>query len=109
MTVIQVSERELNRLKVVVDLADGRISADAAAALMGVGRRQVFRLCQAFAASGPTGVISKQRGRPSNRKYGDSFRRTVTDLVRERYPDFGQRGTRTSPRSGMSATEGAVS
>jgi hypothetical protein len=44
MTVIQVSERELNRLKVVVDLADGRISADAAAALMGVGRRQVFRL-----------------------------------------------------------------
>jgi hypothetical protein len=89
MTVIRVSQRELNRLKVMVDLADGRISIDAAAALMGIGRRQVFRLCRAFKSSGPSGLISKKRGRPSNRRRGESFRRTVLDLVRERYPDFG--------------------
>lgn len=31
----------------------------------------------------------RSRGRPGNRQHGDSFRRTVLDLVRERYPDFG--------------------
>ena len=73
----------------MVDVADVRISIDAAAALMGIGRRQVYRLCLAFATAGASGLISKRRGQPSNRKDGDSFPRTVLDLVREYYPDFG--------------------
>lgn len=88
MTVIRVSQQELNRLKVMVDLADGRKAIDAASALMGISRRQVYRLCVAFATSGPSGLISRRCGRPSNRKHGGSFRRTVLDLVRERYADF---------------------
>jgi hypothetical protein len=36
MKVIRVSQREPNRVK--VDLADGRISIDAALVLMGIGR-----------------------------------------------------------------------
>jgi hypothetical protein len=89
MTVIRVSQQELNRLKVMVDLADGRVSVDAAAALMGLGRRQAFRLRRAFAACGPSGLISKKRGHPSNRRYGEIFRRTIVGLVRDRYADFG--------------------
>jgi hypothetical protein len=38
MAVIRVSQREPNRLKMMVDLADGRILIDAASALMGIGR-----------------------------------------------------------------------
>jgi hypothetical protein len=49
----------------------------------------VYRLCLAFATAGASGLISKRRGQPSNRKHGDSFRRTVLDLVREYYSDFG--------------------
>lgn len=89
MTVIQMSQRELGRLRVVVDLVDGRLTLDAAAELVGVGRRQVFRLRRAFEAAGAAGLISKKRGRPSNRKHGDIFRRTVLDLIREHYVDFG--------------------
>jgi len=89
MMVIQMSQRELCRLRVVVDLVDGRLTVDAAAGLMGVGRRQAFRLRRAFEAAGAAGLISKSRGRPSNRKYGDAFRHTVLDLVREHYVDFG--------------------
>jgi hypothetical protein len=44
MTVIQMSERELTRLRVLIDLSDRRLSVEAAARLMGVGRRQVYRL-----------------------------------------------------------------
>jgi hypothetical protein len=52
MTVIQMSDRELSRLRVMIDLADGRLTLEAAGTLMGIGRRQVFRLCRAFEASG---------------------------------------------------------
>ena len=89
MTVIQMSHRELSRLRVVVDLTDGRLTVDAAAKLMGVGRRQVFRLRRAFETIGASGLISKKRGRPSNRKHGETFRRTVLDLIGEHYVDFG--------------------
>jgi hypothetical protein len=52
MTVIQMSDRELSRLRVMIDLADGRLTLEAAGTLMGIGCRQVFRLCRAFEASG---------------------------------------------------------
>src|ERR1700691_543268 len=89
MAVIQMSERELSRLRVMIDLEDGRLTVEAAGALMGVGRRQVFRLCRVFAASGASGLVSRERGRPSNRRRGAAFRSTVLALVREHYGDFG--------------------
>jgi hypothetical protein len=89
MTVIQMSDRELTRLRVMIDLTDGRLTAEAAATLMSIGRRQLFRLRRAFASDGPSALISRKRGRPSNRKRGETFQRTVLTLVREHYPDFG--------------------
>jgi Winged helix-turn helix len=89
MTVIQMSDRELSRLRVMVDLADGRLTVDAAATLMGLGRRQIHRLRRAFSADGPAGLASRKRGRPSNRRRGEVFRATVLSLVREHYVDFG--------------------
>src|SRR5580693_5467086 len=42
--VIQMSDRELTRLRVMIDLADDRLTVDAAATLMGLGRRQIYGL-----------------------------------------------------------------
>jgi Winged helix-turn helix len=75
--VIQMSDRELTRLRVMIDLADDRLTVNAAAMLMGLGRRQIYRLRRAFSADGPAGLASRKRGRPSNRKRGESFRATV--------------------------------
>jgi hypothetical protein len=89
MTVIQMSDRELTRLRVMIDLTDGRLTPEAAATLMGLGRRQVFRLRRLFEANGPPALVSRKRGRPSNRQHGETFHHTVLTLVREHYPDFG--------------------
>jgi hypothetical protein len=89
MTVIHMSGQELTRLRIMIDLADGRITVEAAAALMGRGRRQIFRLRRAFATEGASALISRKRGRPSNRHHGETFRRVVLALVRQQYPDFG--------------------
>ena len=89
MAVIQMSERELARLRVLIDLSDRRLTVEAAGTLMGVGRRQVYRLRRAFAADGPVALASRRRGRASNHRHGETSRRTVLALVREHYPDFG--------------------
>ena len=51
--------------------------------------RQVERLCRAFRLSGAAGLISRKRGRPSNRKLAAALRERSVDLVRGRYADFG--------------------
>jgi len=83
MTVITMSRKELTRLRVLIDVADGRLSLADATGLIGVGRRQVYRLLHAFRAGGPDGLISRKRGRPSNRTLGAMFHETVLAIVRE--------------------------
>jgi hypothetical protein len=50
MTVIEMSERQLTRLRVPNDLLDRQLTVEAAARLMCVGRRQVFGSRVALAA-----------------------------------------------------------
>src|SRR3982074_26199 len=89
MTVITMSRDELTRLRVLIDIADGRLSVADATGLIGVGRRQMYRLLDAFRAGGPEGLISRKRRGPSTRALGAVFRETVLSIVRERYADFG--------------------
>ena len=82
MTVNTMSRNELRRLRVLIDIADGRLSVADATGLIGVGRRQMYRLLDAFRARGPDGLISRKRGRPSHRALGAVFRETVLTIVR---------------------------
>jgi hypothetical protein len=84
-----MSDGELTRLEVLRDLDHGRLTSETAAQLLRLGRRQVFRLLRAYRTEGPTGLISKRRGRRSNRRKPEAFRRAVLALIREWYWDFG--------------------
>jgi hypothetical protein len=70
MTVIQMSERELTRLHVPIDLWDDRLTVKAAGTLLGLGRCRVYRLRHAFTAEGPTAPVSRNRGRAVNHRHG---------------------------------------
>jgi len=63
MTVIAMSRTEIDRMSVLHDLADGRIRIAEASTLMGLGRRQVFRLAKAYSQQGPEALVSRRRGR----------------------------------------------
>lgn len=63
-----MSENELSRLDVLRDLANGRLTVAAAGEILGLERRQVQRLSKAYQDQGATALISKKRGRPSNRR-----------------------------------------
>src|SRR5260221_1520414 len=89
MTVIAMSRTEIDRMNVLHDLADGMIRIAEASTLMGLGRRQVFRLAKAYSQQGPEALVSRRRGRPSNRCYPADLREAAIGVIRERYSDFG--------------------
>jgi hypothetical protein len=89
VTVRLMSDGELTRLEVLRDLDRQRLTTAAAAELLGLERRQVFRLLRAFRTEGAAGLISKRRSRPSNRRKPEALRGKVLAIIRERYWDFG--------------------
>src|SRR5262245_2013464 len=84
-----MSDGELRRLEVLRDLDQKRLTTSAAAQLLGLERRQVFRLLKVYRTEGATGLISKRRGRRSNRRKPEALRRAVLAMIREWYWDFG--------------------
>ena len=89
MALITMSRKELGRLEVLVDLDAGRTTAARAATLLGVGERQVFRLLKAYRTRGAAGLVSRRRGRPSNRRYPEAVRAGAVRTSGERYAHCG--------------------
>lgn len=87
MTLVVMSTQELGRVDVIRDVAARRLTA--AAAVLGISRRQVFRLLRSFQTAGCAGLVSRRRGQPSNRRYPEAIRDKALSIVRERYVDFG--------------------
>ncbi len=85
MGLVVMSERELNRIEVLSQVEDGRLDVAAAANLLCVTRRQVFRLLRRFREDGPSAIRHKARGKPPNKRYRDSLKVYALDLVRENY------------------------
>ena|SRR5271168_4387536 len=89
MTVLSVSDGELRRLEVLRDVDRGGLPVNAAAQLLRRSERQVWRLLKAFRTEGVSGLISKKRGRPSNRRTASAVRAAALWIVRQNYADFG--------------------
>src|SRR4051812_33727214 len=89
MTVVSMSNKEFSRLDVLLDLEAGRITIREAGELMGLRRRQVYRLVKAFRERGATSLVSRRRGRSSNNRLPAAVRDLAMAIVKERYADFG--------------------
>jgi len=89
MTLVTMSKEGFSRLAVLQDSQAGRLGVGEVAALLGVTRRQVFRLQKAFLAEGPAALASRKRGQPGNRRAPGGTRREVLAIICERYADFG--------------------
>ena len=84
VTVLSVSDGELRRLEVLRDVDHGGLPVRAAAQLLGRSDRQVWRLLKAFRSDGAAGLISKKRGRPSNRKTPAAVRAAAMVSIRSK-------------------------
>ncbi|MGH7646266.1 MAG: ISNCY family transposase, partial [Gemmatimonadales bacterium] len=86
---VTLSMGELDRLQVLTQVAERRLTRRRAAELLALTERQVRRLCARFAAAGAAGLASRHRSRTSNRRLPLTTREQALALVREHYRDFG--------------------
>src|SRR3984893_5460403 len=84
-----MSKQEFGRLDVLLRVQSGRRRVSGACVLIGLQRRQVFRLLSGLKQDGATSLLSKRRGRPSNHRLPAEVRTLALSIVRERYSDFG--------------------
>ena len=84
-----MSQKEAQRLAVVQRVGAGELSQMQAAATLGLSVRQVKRLCRQVRQQGPSGLISRKRGKPSNRRIGAEQHEHFMALVSRHYADFG--------------------
>ena len=78
-----------NRLEIIGRVVERRLTQHQAAEQLGLSLRQIQRLCRGYRESGPAGLVSRKRGRPSNRRLPEALRGHALELVRSRYADFG--------------------
>ncbi|WP_010544112.1 ISNCY family transposase [Sphingomonas elodea] len=89
MAVLAMSDTEIHRFDTLMRLERGELRPARAMELLGLERSQLYRLLRRLRADGAAGLVSRKRGRPSNRRFSDAFREDVVAIVRERYADFG--------------------
>src|SRR3954467_9142667 len=89
MAVLSMSKQEFSRLEVLLRVQSGQLRVADACALIGLHRRQVFRLLRNLKQDGATSLLSKRRGKPSNHRLAAEVRSLALSIVRERYADFG--------------------
>ena len=86
---LTMSRKALNRLEILGRALERRLTQSQAGSQLGLSVRQVARLCRKLRAEGAPGLVSKQRGRTSNRKFPSDLRERALGLVQSRYHDFG--------------------
>ena len=89
MAVLSMSKQEFSRLEVLLRVQSGRLRVADACVLIGLQRRQVFRLLRGLKQDGAASLLSKHRGKPSNHRLPAEVRTLALSIVRERYADFG--------------------
>lgn len=80
---------EVNRLKMIQDVIDQRLTTHLAAERLGISHRKCHRLIQRYREDGPLGMADRRRGKPSNYQLPEGLAEHALQIIRERYTDFG--------------------
>jgi hypothetical protein len=87
--IVGLSGRERDRLVVLRQVKNGKLTQRKAAEQLGLSARWVKKLMKRVRTEGDRGLVHRLRGRPSNRGHGAAVRRRALQLVGEQYADYG--------------------
>ena len=80
---------EVNRLKIIQEVIDRRLTTQMAAQRLGITDRQCRRLLARYREDGPLGMTNRRRGKSSNNQLPPGLAAYALNIIRERYNDFG--------------------
>jgi transposase len=84
----QLTQREQEKLVVIIDTLSGKITRAQAAAMLDISPRQVKRLKNKVREQGYLAVIHKLKGRQSNHHIEESVKEQALTVIKEQYSDF---------------------
>ena len=84
-----MSREESRRLHLIKKAIAGEVKQSEVSELVGISSRQIRRLVRRVRSEGDGGIVHGLRGRTSNRKYAEEYRRRVVEVYHRRYEGFG--------------------
>jgi len=85
---LQMTQRELDRVKILHQAIQKRITQEKAGELLELSREWVNRLCQRIKKKGDRAVIHGLRGQPSNHQLPAGLADKAISKIKEKYSDF---------------------
>ena len=87
---LNMSNDDIDRLRTVRDIIDGKLTWSEAAGVLDLSERQVARLCARVRDAGNQGIVHGLCGRPSNNRHDEEFLgRALSVLHSPRWERFG--------------------
>jgi hypothetical protein len=86
--VLQMTQQDLDRLKVLHQAIERKITQDKAGELLDLCRVHINRLCQKIKKSGDRAIIHGLRGRSSNHQLPTGLADKAISKIKEKYADF---------------------
>lgn len=86
---ITMNHNELKRLEIIQKVVEKRLKQREAALILDCSVRNIKLLVKRYKTLGPPGLVSRQRGKPSNRALPEAFKQQITDIIKHKYTDFG--------------------
>lgn len=80
---------EVNRLKILQDVIDGRLTTSLASQRPGITERHCRRLLARYRESGPLALANRRRGLRGNRQLLPGLAELAMGIIRDNYADFG--------------------
>ena len=84
-----MTRKELKKYGLIQQIEEKKISQMKAAEMLGISDRHFRRLLKAYRERGVNGLLSKRRGKPSNRRTPEKVREQVVNVLKEKYEGFG--------------------
>ena len=105
-----MSSSERARSHLIRATVDKRLGQREASEQAGVSLRQFKRLVRAWKQEGDAGLVSRQRGKPSNHRLSGAMTGQIEHLPRDTYPDFGPTlaAEKLAERDGISVSRETV-
>lgn len=83
------SMNDVNRLRILQDVIDRRLTTRLAASRLEISDRHCRRLLERYREHGSLSLVNRRRGQPGNRQLMPGLAERALLIIRERYADFG--------------------
>lgn len=87
--VLTMSQQEVDRLSLINQVMNKKITIKESSAILKLSERQLFRVLSRVRQEGSKGIIHKLRGKSSNRGYPEKVKQKVIEIYKKQYSDYG--------------------